>query len=302
MILIIFMYMILALSFVAAKNTIFYSTPLFLLTVRMIISGGALLGYQWVTGDRNNFSRALKDWWPFLTVAFLHIYVVFVLEFWALQYVSALKTVLIYSATPFATAFLSYLVLNERLTLYNITGILLGVIGLAPLLASQALAETGETLLSGVAPAFSLFGISIPEAALACAMLSAAYAWFHVKKLSEKNYSIVFVNGVAMLLGGVMCGVTFLFVDGVQATPVTAVAPFVGWLTLLILLSNVIFYNLYAFLIKRYSITFVSLSGFLCPVFSTIFEWLLMDGVITWHHLFCLVCVTTGLFVFYKES
>lgn len=302
MILVVVMYMILALSFVAAKYTLFYSTPLFLLTVRMVTSGGALLGYKWLQGRRENFSRAIIDWWPFLKVSLLHIYITFILEFWALQYVSALKTVLIYSATPFATAVLSYFVLNERLSFYNLIGIALGAIGLGPILASQALAEIGETPLSGVMPTFSFLGISVPEAALACAMLSATYAWFHVKSLTDRNYSFVFVNGVAMFIGGLLCGVTFLVIDGFQTSPVTEVLPFIGWLSLLILLSNVIFYNLYASLIKKYSITFVSLSGFLCPVFSTIFEWLLMDGIITWHHFFCLACVTSGLFIFYKEG
>jgi drug/metabolite transporter (DMT)-like permease len=79
------------------------------------------------------------------------------------------------------------------------------------------------------------------------------------------------------------------------------VLPFLFWLSLLVLMSNVIFYNLYGFLIKKYGPTFVSLSGFLCPVFSTFFEWLLMNGTITWHHFFALFCITTGLFIFYKE-
>lgn len=290
MLLVILLYAILASTFIFAKQALAYANPCFLIAFRMLVAGCLLVGYQWLF-NRERFFIRKADWWLFGKTAIFHIYLAFVLEFWSLQHLSALTTNLIYSMTPFIAAIISYFVLNERLTRAKALGIAIGVSGLVPVFMLQSGAS------SSAAGAFG----HLPELVLLCAVASASYAWFLVKQLMDKGYPLVLINGVAMLGGGVMALITSGIVEGF-AHPVSAVGPFLFWVALLIVVANVIVYNFYAWLLNRYSITFISFSGFLCPSFGTIYEAIFMGGVLTWHYFVCLGMVCLGLFIFYRDE
>jgi len=228
----------------------------------------------------------------FFKASLFHIYFAFTLEFFALQYLTPLKTTLIYSSTPFIAAILAYLILNERLTLIKVTGIIIGLAGILPVILAQA---------SGVEATMEIFRISYPEVILFFAVISSSYAWFIIMDLMNKGYGLGLINGMAMLVGGLLSFVTAVLVEGIS-NPVTEWAPFLFWLSLLILSSNLIVYNLYAWLLKRYSIVFVTFSGFLSPGFGIIYQWLFLKGRVTWHYIVSLLLVTLGLYVFYQDE
>src|SRR3990172_9701700 len=136
MLLVVILYALLASTFIFAKNVLSFAHPCFTIGFRMIIAGMLLLGYQWATGK---ITIQRSHWWFFFKASLFHIYFAFILEFWALQYVSALKTTLIYSATPFIGALLSYVLLRERLTWKKICGAVIGIGGLAPVIMAAAM-------------------------------------------------------------------------------------------------------------------------------------------------------------------
>ena len=291
MFLVILLYAILASTFIFAKKTLIYAQPFFLIGLRMIIAGILLLSYQWFA-HRKSFNIKKNDWGIFVRVALFHIYFVFTLEFWALQYVSALKTTIIFSATPFITAFLSYFLLRERLTYKKIIGVCIGLAGLLPVIFSQAKNEQHT---------FEWASISLPDIVLVLAVISASYAWFIVMELIQKGYKLIFINGIAMLVGGIVSLITSFFIEGVHY-PIKELWPFLGWLSLLIISANIIVYNFYGWLLKRYSITFLSFAGFLCPCFASLYEWLFWGGVITWNYFISLFLVVIGLSLFYQDE
>ena len=291
MILVALLYALLASTFIFAKKALAYANPFFLIGVRMILAGIIMIAYQYFT-NKSALTIKKEDWPTFFKVAIFHVYLSFILEFWALQYLTALKTTIIYSSTPFIAALLSYFLLNERLSLKKVTGIIIGLGGLMPVLIAQA----------GNSSEFSgLWRISLPEIVLFGAVVSGSYAWFIVSDLMEKGYSLGTINGFAMLVGGAMSFATSVAVEGLTQ-PVKDFYPFLGWLLLLIIVANIIVYNFYGWLLKRYSITFVTFSGFLCPSFGTLYEWLFLGGTITWHYFASLAFVTGGLYLFYQEE
>lgn len=292
MILVVVLYAVLASTFIFAKKAVSLANPCFLVGVRMIIAGLLLLGYYWLF-YRKHLRIKRADWWLFFKVSLFHIYIAFIFDLWSLQYISALKSTLIFSSTPFVAAVLSYFLLAERLSIKKIIGVVVGIGGLVPVVMIQA---------SGEGVAQELTRISLPEIVLFGAVLSGAYAWFLVKRLMDRGYSFGVINGVAMLVGGIMSLATAGIVEGF-AHPVRDLYPFMGWLVLLILAANIIFYNLYGYLLqKNYSITFITFAGWLCPCFATLYEWLFMDGTITWHYFVSLGLVSLGLFIFYQEE
>lgn len=290
MFLIVLLYAILASTFIFAKLTLEYARPIFLIGFRMIIASLLLLGYQhFFNHERLRIKR--EDRGLFFGAAVFHIYLAFVLEFWALQYTSALKTTMIYSSTPFIAAILSYLILKERLSTAKIIGIIIGIGGLVPVFMQRV----------GHGAASELLSFTSADGVLFLAVLSATYAWFIVGKLMKKGYHFGFINGVAMLLGGIMSMLTAIPLEG-HLQLVDNWPKFLGWLALLIISANIIVYNMYAWLLKRYSITFISFAGFLCPIFATIYDWLFMSGELQWHTLVSLVLITIGLYVFYRDE
>ena len=107
-------------------------------------------------------------------------------------------------------------------------------------------------------------------------------------------------NGLAMLLGGTLALSTSLMFD---ARPlVTDIIPFAIMLAAAIFVSNILGHNMYGSLLKRYSPTFLSLAGFLVPMFNALLDWQWRGYQITWHFLLASVVVFTGLYVFYQDE
>jgi len=291
MILVVILYALLAATFLLAKKAIMYANPCFLIGFRMICAGLVLVGYQAFV-RKGGISIPRADWWLFFKASLFHIYFAFTLEFWALQYVTALKTTLIYSLTPFVAALLAFFLLHERLSLRKMVGIIVGMSSLIPVVAMKVV---------GPEAAFEWARISLPEIALLGSVFSATYAWFIVKQLIAKDYSLSMINGVAMFVGGVLSMTTASIVEGF-AHPVSNWPYFFGWVAALIVVANIIVYNLYGLLLKRYSITFLTFAGFLCPSFGTLYEWLFLSGVVTWQHAASLVLIIIGLYIFYRDE
>ena len=297
MILIFILYALLALSFVIAKAAVLTAKPIFLIAVRMILAGGILLSYLKIF-HKTKFSIAKTDIKSFLSVALFHIYLAFIPEFWALQYLTSSKTNIIYSITPFVSAFIAYYFYGQTLTRRKKVGMFLGVLAILPVLVAQYNPTEGA----------SLFKFSLAEVALLIAVVSAAYAWFIISDLMAKNYSLVLINGAAMLIGGFWALLTSFIFEiipayargfGVASPPlINNFYAFGFWVLLLILISNVIVYNLYGLLIKKYSITFLTLAGFLCPAFGAILGYFIMGEPITWHYIISLITITIALYVY----
>lgn len=293
MVLVFVLYALLASTFIFSVEAIHYSEPLFLIGFRMLIAGGILLGWQFFA-NRRALVIAKKDWGIFLKVSLFHIYFAFILDFWSLQYLTALKANVIYATTPFITALLAYIILKERLGFKQIVGMLVGTLSIVPVcLLSNTKVCTGAS---------SFFALPLPELALLGAVVSSSYAWFIVKDLMGRGYGLLVINGIAMLVGGILSMLTWVLKDSVVGftPPVTDWTWFLVWIFALILSANILFYNLYGWLLKFYSLTFIALAGFLSPSFGVLYEWLFLGGHITWHYLVSISLVALGLYIFYS--
>ena len=295
MTLIFVLYALIALTFVIAKSALFYAKPIFLIGIRMVLAGAILLGYL-KAFKKNSLKIDKEDKYKFLRVALYHIYLSFILEFWALQYLSSSKTNIIYSITPFIAAFIAYYFYQEKLNIFKKTGMFLGILAIIPVLIAQYNPSEGASLLR----------FSTAECVMLIAVFCGAYAWFLIKDLMNKGYSLVLINGFAMAIGGVAALITSLifefliptFIYNHEVVLVSNYFKFFLWISALILTSNIIVYNLYGFLLRKYSITFLTLAGFLSPVFGAILGYFLLGEPITWHYLASLGLITLALYIF----
>lgn len=298
--------MLFASTFSIGKAALVYVSPFLLVSVRMLFAGAALLAYQYLFNRKYWFFNR-SHIWLFLQYAIFAIFVAYICEFWALQYLSSAKACMIFGLTPFLTALIAYLFLSEKLTGRQWFGLVIGFLGFIPVIMTS---DASETVVGS-------FGfLSVPEIVLFCAVLTASYGWIVMQQLvADHSYSTVMVNGVGMLAGGLLTSIVSLIFEGWPTIRIPAEAAtwgvdafwgsfgmFLLYTSLLILIANLICFNLYGVLLRRFSATLISFTGFTQPLFASLFGWLLLSEGITWHFMASVVIVTVGLYLFYKDE
>lgn len=293
--LVIFMYAIWSSIFSLGKMTLQYCPPLFLTGARMAIAGILLLGFLAIF-KRSSFKMNRIQILSITLLAFFSIYLTNALEFWGLQYLTAAKTCFIYSLSPFFAALFSYLHFGEKMNGRKWIGLGIGFLGFIPVLLTQ----TGsEDLLN----AFSFF--SWPTLAIMGAALCSVYGWV-VLRLVVKDHSIspLMANGASMLFGGLLAFGHSFFVEPWNPLPVEAVnlTPFLKGTLLMTLVSNILCYNLYGMLLKRFTATFLSFMGLLSPIFASLNGLIFLGEPISWTIILSTGIVSLGLWIVYRAE
>lgn len=304
MILIFILYFLFASTFTLGKAALMYLPPFLLIAVRMTLGGIILLTYFFIS-KHHPIRIAKKDYWSFVTIVLFHIFFSYTLEFWGMEQVTSAKACLLYNLAPFFTALISYFFFSERLALRQILGLIVGFAGFIPVILAQAPGESSSAFL-----------LSVHELALVLSVAASSYGWIVMKHLTHAGYSFIFVNGVAMLGGGILSGITSFILEGTPAMKeLTSTMPLmVGFLSpawnallmlcacsvALIIIANIICYNLYGYLLSRYSPTFLSLAGLMTPLYAAALGWLFLGETVTWHFFATFVLIMIGMYLFYK--
>ena len=293
--LVIFMYAAWSSIFSLGKMALENSPPLFLTGFRMVFAGILLLSWIFIK-NRSSLKIGKKQILPLLALAVFSIYLTNILEFWGLQHLSAAKTCFIYGLSPFFAAIFSYIHFGEKMNRRKLLGMLIGFAGFVPVLMLQ----TGsENLLT----AFSVF--SWPELAIMGAALFSIYGWVLLRiVVKNQTLSPLYANGYSMLLGGTFAFVQSFFIDNWNPIPIAAgkLAPFIYGIALMTLISNILCYNLYGFMLRKYTATFLSFVGLLSPIFASLNSWILLGETPSWVILLSTAVVSLGLFIVYQAE
>ena len=308
MVLVIILYLLFASTFTLGKAALLYVPPFLFIGVRMILGGSLLLGY-YTMFTKKRLSIDARDYSSFLSIIIFHIFCSYTLEFWALEQVTSAKACLVYNLSPFITAIFSYFLFAERLTYRQICGLVIGFLAFIPVLIAQAPLETF---------AWHVGFLSCYEIALIGSVSSSAYGWMVMKGLIHKGYSFIMINGIGMLGGGICALILSLFKEGWPAMKDVPVAmPHIvslfgvtgerlimlgGYSMALIIIANIICYNLYGYLLSRYSPTFLSFAGFMTPLFAALLGWLFLGEQVTWHFFATIGLVLFGLYLFHEKK
>lgn len=287
------LYALFASVFTIGKTSLEYSQPFFLVGTRMLIAGILMLIYQGITNPQK-FSIKSAQLWKIVRLATFNIYLTNVFEFWGLKYLTSFKTCFIYSLSPFISALLSYLIFSEKLSWKKWVGLIIGFAGFIPILLSETSAEEQ----SG-----HFFFLSWPEISVMLAAICSVYGWILLQQLvRDENYTPFMANGCSMVIGGLVALGHSLLVEQWNPVPITEIFPFLECTILLIIISNLICYNLYGTLLKRHSATFMSFAGFTTPFFTALFGWFYLGEVVLWPFYASAFIVFLGLLMFYQEE
>ncbi len=285
------LYALFASVFILGKWTLSYTSPLFLVGSRMAVAGLLILAFLALRkGALFPFKKRQIP--QLILLGITSIYLVNVLEFWGLQYLTSFKTCFIYSISPFVSAILSYFIFSESLSKMKWLGLSLGFAGFIPILLESTPVE--ETV-------GQLWIFSWPEIAVTAAAILSCWGWILMRGLVKESSPIA-VNGWSMLIGGLVALFHSYSVEAWDPLPVLEWAPFLEGATALLLVSNLFAYNLYGYLLKKYTATFISFAGFTTPLFTALFGYFFLDEWITWPFALSYVIVYIGLRLFYREE
>jgi len=290
---VILLYALFASVFTISKTGLQYTQPLFFVGTRMMVAGVLMLVYQYLM-HRESFVFKKEHFWRLLRLAAFNIYLTNVFEFWGLKHLTSFKTCFIYSLSPFVSVLLSYFMFTEKMTGKKWIGLLIGFIGMVPIFLQETVSEEklGHILF-----------LSWGELAVMIAAVSSVYGWILLRQLVKENgYSPLMANGLSMLTGGSMALVHSFMVEDWNPVPVTQMTPFLECTILLIIISNLICYNLYGFLLRKYTATLMSFAGFSTPLFTAFFGWIFLGEYVTGAFYLTAVIVFFGLVIFYQEE
>ncbi len=293
--LVIFTYATWSSIFSLGKMALQYSPPLFLTGFRMSVAGILLLAYLGLR-KRSALRLNLKQFLSLGLLSFFSIYLTNILEFWGLQYLTAAKTCFIYSLSPFFAALFSYLHFNEKMTGKKWIGLSLGFLGMLPVFMTQTGAEEGLH-------AFGIF--SWPALAIIGAAVASVYGWVLLRLIvKDQVVSPLTANGVSMLIGGSLAFIHSFFADTWAPIPVSAdhLTPFLKSNFLIIIISNLLCYNLYGMLLKRFTATFLSFMGILSPIFASLNSWIFLGEQPSWIIFLSTGIVCCGLWIVYNAE
>lgn len=271
--LVVFMYGLWSTVFSLGKMALDHSPPLFLTASRMLLASALLLGYLFFW-KKASFRLSSKQWVSLVLLSCFSIYLTNALEFWSLQHLSAAKTCFIYSLSPFFAALLSYLHFGETINKTKWLGMGIGFLGFLPVLAIQ---KGSEDLLT------SISFLSWPELAMMGAAFCTSYGWVLLRKIvnpssGEAPISPLMANGMSMWIGGTFALLHSLWQDSWTPTPIEpgGEIPFLQGILIITAISNIVCYNLYGFLLKKFTATFLSFMGLLSPIFASLSSWIFL--------------------------
>lgn len=271
------------------------SSPLFLTGTRMTIAGLLLLGFLFIW-KRSSLLVSGKNFITISLLAIIGIYSTNVLEASGLKYLPAAKTCFIYSLSPFFAAILSYIDGKEKITFKKWLGLFIGFLGFLPVLFIQAKGDTNYRQ-------YNLFGV--PELSVIGAAFCSVYGWILLRKIVKNGATSPLVaNGLSMLIGGILAILHSRLSDNWTPIPVTAgkIGTFLSGTFGIIIISNVICYNLYGYMLRRFTATFISFAGLLSPIFSSIISWFVLGETLNPILIGSTFIIASGLWVIYREE
>lgn len=292
MLLILCMYALFAAEFPLAKLALRETNPFFLETVRMMVGGTALLTYYFFR-ERSFFVIRRQDWQLFVQLIIFYMYLSYFASSWALQYITSLKANLLYSLVPFVSAGFGYLLLREKPSAQKVVGMTVGMSGLLLILlsAERQVAHWGDCM-----------HITMPEVMMLISIFSTEYGYFLLKRLYDKGYSLLLINGVSMFVGGSLSLLSAYLFFQVEVMSYTKFSSVLFYAALLFSLINVVDIIFYGKLIKKYSVTFLTFASFLSPIFGVLYGTIFMGEMISFMHLAAFGLIFLGLYLFLRDE
>jgi len=264
-------------AFVAGKIGVTDCPPLILLAARFSLAGVLILGISWLRRDQWDLTWRDAAVFAVLGVANNALYLG--LGYTGLKTVSAGLGALIVSANPVFTAMLAALFLGETMTLRKVTGLVLGIVGVAFIVWHRM--KVGTDGPHGI-----LFTL---------ASLASIVAGTVLFKLLAPKGSLWIGNGIQNIAGG-LAVMPFAFTLSSVGDIVPSMR-LAGAFAFLVLGGSILAYLLWFHLLKVCGATAASAYHFLMPPLGMLFAYLVLGEHVEFRDLLGIVPVALGIYL-----
>lgn len=272
------------------KQSMLYTSPLFLTGIRITFGGIVFLGYQFLK-DRSNFIIK-KEWIPLLSFYSVGILIMDSFRMFGLKHIPSSNAAIIATTAPFIAAFFSWWILKEKMTKKKIFALLVGFFGVMPLLFKH-LTMPCDSLYYIVLSYFAIFISTIGF--VGCGMISRML-------IKEKEAPFFMVIGTVMTSGGILALIASLLTETWNPVPITNLPALLFPLIYLMITHSLIAYPLYSYLVQIYPITLVAFAQLTTPFFTALLSYFFFNETISWPFFVSLAILSGSLALFYHEE
>lgn len=264
-------------AFVAGKIGVTDCPPLIFLTVRFLAAAALILGLAALGGER--FDLRGRDIAAFALIGIFNNALYLGLGYVGLRSISSGLNALIVSANPVFTAVLAARLLGERITLRKVIGLVLGIVGVAIVVADRIQGGSDSPV-----------GIAFSVGALA-AIVSGTILF---KSLAPRG-SLWIGNGIQNLASGLAVA-PFAYGFSDLADIVPSARLMAAWLYVIVG-GSVVAYLLWFRLLTAYGATGASALHFLMPPLGMLFGWAVLGEKLAPADLLGIVPVALGIYL-----
>lgn len=266
-------------SFVWSKIALETYNPFTIVFFRLLISAFLVAILLLIT---KKFKVPDKKHWPmFLLMALFEPFLYFLGETTGLSYVDPSIAAVIISIIPLFTPFVAFYFLGERMTVLNVFGIIISIIGIVVLVFGK-----GMTLQ------VSMLGLGL----LSLAIVAANGYSVMIKKVPNK-YSVLNILFWQNIIG-IFYFLPFILIFSREDIFVTGIVPQAAWAVVFLgFFASTIAYLLYLYGLKFMPITKVNVFTNIIPIFTIIVSYFFFGEEIGSKKILGIVIVIVGVII-----
>ncbi len=292
MVLIFLFYVIIACVMIVGKQVGMYSTPWFLVAIRLMPAGVIFLCVDYFKNKKLRLPT-LKSWDSLLIVLYsFNILFVDFTRLKGLSYIPSSNAALISMTAPFFAVFFSWKFFGEHVTAKKIGALILGVCGVMPLIVSHM--QLGHQSITDI-----ILGYGFILLATVGIIVSGIFAK-HL--IAQKGYQLFTITGLVMLGGGFLGLISSLTFDQWTPVPLSNFSVTIPLILFLFFSHSLVAFPLYTYLVQKYPITLVSFAQCIMPFLTAIMGWFLVGEVISLMFFLSFCILILSLYIFYQEE
>ena len=105
-----------------------------------------------------------------------------------------------------------------------------------------------------------------------------------------------------MIVGGVLTLINSYIYESWFPIPIFDLKKYTITIIITAMISNIICYNLFGFLLKKFTVTFMTFTGMITPIFSMILGNFFLNEKINYNYIISILLFLIGLKIFYNQE
>lgn len=256
-----------------------YYHPISTIFLRLVISSALLVAYTLLSGKAEKIRK--EDTWLILLSALFNPFLYFLFENYGLKNSTPTISAVIIATIPVFVSIVGYFLLKEKLSLLNITGIIVSFLGIGIMLVN---------------PDFSLNSSLAGVLFLSGAVIMAVIYTVFLKRLAHK-YSALTIITYQNVIGVIYFLPLFMFFDFKYFITVRPNFELVYSLLSLAVFASTLAFIFYTMSVKKIGISRTSVFSNLMPVVTAIFSAIFISEIFTATKITGMAIVIIGVMV-----